>query len=266
MPTLCTLHARPALRLLMALLSAGTASAIAAESSCRAVSAAEQATLVELFTSDGCSSCPPANAWLSSVLARGHSTVIPVSLHVTYWNYLGWRDAYSAPFFDQRQDWYAQRASHRFAYTPELIRNGQEWQGWRGQGDAQGKPAVRAPVTLDVALRPGGANTLDVQVAIREVFAGAVLHPADSQLLAYLYQDGVREQPDAGELRGALLRHDHVVRAWQSIDQPPFGLPQVLHLPVPPEAEPDSTGVVVFLQDRSSGAVLQALDLHHCRE
>ena len=101
-----TMTARYALAALLAL---GSTHAVSAEASCRAESAATQKTLVELFTSDGCSSCPPANQWVSSVLADRHSSIIPVSLHVTYWNYLGWRDAYSASFFDQRQDWYAQR-------------------------------------------------------------------------------------------------------------------------------------------------------------
>lgn len=259
------LRLRSALRLILALAGAASLAAAAAETACHAVSAPEQATLVELFTSDGCSSCPPANAWLSSVLAQGRSSIIPVSLHVTYWNYLGWRDAFSAAFFDQRQDWYAQRASNRFPYTPELIRNGQEWQGWRNGGDARPQTAARAPVSLDVALRQAAGDTLDVQVAIRELSPGAVPHPADSQLLVYLYQDGVAQHPDAGELRGALLRHDHVVRAWQAIDQPAFGTPQLVHLAQPPEADRSATGVVAFLQDRRSGAVLQALDLHYCR-
>jgi hypothetical protein len=244
-----------------------TSGAAAADVHCQAQSSPEQKTLVELYTSDGCSSCPPANQWLSSVLASGHSSIIPVSLHVTYWNYLGWQDAYSNQFFDQRQNWYAGRASNNFPYTPELFRNGREWQGWRGRGNTSDRESIAppAPVTLAMDLRHVTTGSLDVQVTIRQQQAGALPQNANPQLVVFLYEDGVVEHPDAGELRGERLRHDHVVRAWKTVDRPQFQQANALQFVLPPDTDAARSGLVAFLQDRTSGAVFQAIDLPYCR-
>lgn len=248
-----------------ALVTLGVTSAAAAETQCRAESATAQKVLVELYTSDGCSSCPPANQWLSSVLAKPHSAIIPVSLHVTYWNQLGWRDAFSDPFFDQRQAWYASRADNPFSYTPELIRNGREWHGWRGQSSDRESESPPAHVGLALELIQGTPGTLHARVLIHEVQQAALPLRTDDQLVVFLYEDGVTEHPDAGELRGVLLRHDHVVRAWKTIDRPQFGQVHDLQFIVPAQMNTAKGGLIAFLQDRTSGAVLQAIDLPICR-
>ncbi len=248
-----------------ALVALGVAAAAAAETQCRAESSTAQKVLVELYTSDGCSSCPPANQWLSAVLANRHSAIIPVSLHVTYWNQLGWRDAYSDPFFDQRQAWYASRADNPFSYTPEMIRNGREWHGWRGQSSDREREGPPAQVGLALELIQGTPGTLKARVLIEEAQSGTLPRHTDYQLVAFLYEDGLSEHPDAGELRGVLLRHDHVVRAWKTIDRPQFGQVQDVHFIVPPQMNIAKGGLIAFLQDRTSGAVLQAIDLPICR-
>ena len=87
-----------------------------------AAGAAERPVVVELFTSQGCSSCPPANAYLNE-LARGRADVLPLAFHVTYWDRLGWKDPFSLPEATSRQDTYG----HRFgdgSYTPEIVVDG----------------------------------------------------------------------------------------------------------------------------------------------
>ncbi|MEM1433200.1 MAG: DUF1223 domain-containing protein, partial [Pseudomonadota bacterium] len=95
-------------------------------------SPAQQAQLVELFTSEGCSSCPPADRWLSSLKGQPElfRSVVPVAYHVTYWDYLGWEDTLGLAAHDQRH-----RRQAAFAgsgvYTPGVFRQGKEWRSWR---------------------------------------------------------------------------------------------------------------------------------------
>jgi len=239
--------------------------AAAVAATCRAESAAPRKTLVELFTSDGCSSCPPANQWLSAALAMHDPNVIPVSLHVTYWNYLGWRDRFSAPFFDQRQDWYAHSATNRFPYTPELFRNGREWQDWRHGGSAGPAPSDAPQVTLGLESTVAANGDLDLQAVVHAAATGKLPPLPDTQLIVYAYQDGLTQHPDAGELRGATLTHDHVVLAWATVQAPQLDRSSPLRLTLPVDARAGATGVVGFLQNRSSGEVYQVLDLPACR-
>jgi hypothetical protein len=87
------------------------------------------AVIVELFTSEGCSSCPPADAVLRQVNLKETSAgqlIVGISEHVTYWNDLGWRDPFSAPEFTERQNVYASRLSPEGPYTPQMVVNGRE--------------------------------------------------------------------------------------------------------------------------------------------
>src|SRR5271170_2753326 len=97
-------------------------------------SAERQTALLELYTSEGCSSCPPAEAWLSQLKnASGlWNEFVPVAFHVDYWNNLGWRDKLSNEQFSDRQRSYAQAWSAENIYTPEFVLNGREWRNWLG--------------------------------------------------------------------------------------------------------------------------------------
>ena len=86
---------------------------------CVARSGERTAALVELYTSEGCSSCPPADRWLSNVgKAFATEQVVPLALHVDYWDYIGWKDRYAQPLFTQRQNGSQRTSGARFAYTP----------------------------------------------------------------------------------------------------------------------------------------------------
>ncbi len=88
--------------------------------------------LVELYTSQGCSSCPPAENWLGQFKndPRLWKEIIPIAFHVTYWDYLGWRDPFGVEQFNQRQVAYRQEGLIRSVYTPGLVVDGSEWRGW----------------------------------------------------------------------------------------------------------------------------------------
>ncbi len=109
------------------------ASTVSAESEIqRFESPPERATVVELFTSHGCSSCPPADEWLRrlSQLPGLWSQVIPLAFHVDYWDYLGWRDRFAAAEFSRRQRDYRRTGALGSVYTPGVLVNGNEWRGW----------------------------------------------------------------------------------------------------------------------------------------
>ena len=92
-------------------------------------SGTEQNSLIELYTSEGCSSCPPAEKYLNSIktLDALWSKYIPIAFHVDYWDYLGWRDRYAHPQFSQRQSFYSKQRNLKTIYTPAFVVNGQSW-------------------------------------------------------------------------------------------------------------------------------------------
>ena len=106
--------------------------AAGASSAQRFASGSQQTTLVELFTSQGCSSCPPAERWLGDLKddPRLWREIIPVALHVDYWDYIGWRDTYADPRFSARQRRYHSEDAIGSVYTPGFVVNGREWRGW----------------------------------------------------------------------------------------------------------------------------------------
>jgi hypothetical protein len=162
-----------------------------------------QATLVELYTSEGCSSCPPADRWLSGLKgdSRLWKTVVPVAFHVDYWNYLGWSDRFSSRFFSERQRSYAEYGRVRTVYTPGFVVNGEEWKGWFRR---QALPIEDRPGAGRLAAE-GDDESLRVVYEPQRV-AGTGLRLQIARLGFDLDSEVV-----AGENRGRRLRHDFVV-------------------------------------------------------
>ncbi len=187
------------------LLTAGLPPAALAQA-CQATAGAVPPVVVELYTSEGCSSCPPADRWLSSL--KGRSDVLPLAFHVTYWDSLGWPDAFAKPEFTQRQyDW---SRVHRSAqvYTPQAIVDGRDWRVWPRLPDAAAAERPRAPVSLRLQ-RQGDTVVADIGAA-----------PAATPALAGYWvvtENGHLTPVKAGENAGRTLAHDHVVRLLQPV-------------------------------------------------
>src|SRR5881396_4098910 len=166
-------------------------------------SGASQTTLIELFTSEGCSSCPAADAWLSRLkdsldLWR---KVVPVAFHVDYWNNLGWRDRFAKPEFTARQRRYVAAWRGDSVYTPGFVVNGREWRDWFGNR------ALRRE-------RPAKAGNLRVTLS-NETDVTAVFTREDSrtsplQLHVALLGSNLESNVKRGENSGRKLRHDFV--------------------------------------------------------
>jgi hypothetical protein len=137
-------------------------------------SGTSQVTLLELYTSQGCSSCPPAERWLNELVDsdRLWTHIVPVALHVDYWDYLGWQDPYASAANSERQRSYARHKRTRTVYTPGMFVNGREWRGWiyrispRASGQTPGELSARIEDGRLQADFPAAAEALDLHVVV----------------------------------------------------------------------------------------------------
>ena len=102
--------------------------AMASTAACEIKSGERLTPVLELYTSEGCSSCPPADQWLSTWKGK---PVVAQAFHVAYWDYIGWKDPFANPAFTSRQREVAEANSLSGIYTPQLVRNGRDWSNWR---------------------------------------------------------------------------------------------------------------------------------------
>jgi hypothetical protein len=234
----------------------------AAPGECTARSGTATAALVELYTSEGCDSCPPADRWLSGLAAAGFGTghVVPLALHVDYWDYIGWKDPFAQPLFAARQREIAAIGRTRVVYTPQVVLAGKDYRGWPARSRfAEAVAAINAT--------PARAG-IELAIGAGEIRAQAnVPRPedrADAALFVAAYENGLSNRVTAGENRGATLQHDYVARQWWG----PLALDATgtasIARPVSGQRIA-SGGVAAFVQSRRTGEVLQALALPACK-
>ncbi len=232
---------------------------------CKATSPDHSVALVELYTSEGCDSCPPADRWLSRFDdARDAGRVVALALHVDYWDRLGWKDRFASPAYTDRQREEVRRQRSAFAYTPQVVLDGRDFREWHSDGGpATAIASINtnpARATIELAAEPRGNNvTVDMRVLVP-----AARDRAHAVVMVALAQSGLVSDVKAGENAGRRLAHDHVVRQWlagppldangEARAQLSFALP----------ADPGPLSIVAFAEDSKSGEVLQALALPLC--
>jgi hypothetical protein len=228
--------------------------------SVRAQTPAAHPVLVELFTSEGCSSCPPADALLRSLngtVTPGGQQIIVLSEHVAYWNHLGWVDPFSAQMFSDRQDFYYDNLRLDEIFTPQVIVNGT--QSALGNDRAAVLAAVEAqsqplPVSIDIRSAMAGPHGISVLYSI----AGDA-PPAGTEIRVALTEDEVTVPVARGENAGRTLTHAAVVRSLRPSALLAPGTLTNIMLPTPAAVRGQSTGaqhVVVFAQAPGQGKVL----------
>jgi hypothetical protein len=160
-------------------------------------------TLIELFTSEGCSSCPSAEKWLSGLKSNQGlwKKIVPVAFHVDYWDHLGWRDRFAKPEFTSRQQRYAAAWGGDSVYTPGFVVNGKEWRGWFG-GSAMPITSTKVGV-LRVSVGDDGK--------ISATFAPNTMQARSLALNVALLGNDLESDVKRGENGGRKLRHDFVV-------------------------------------------------------
>jgi len=218
-----------------------------------ATPAAPGVALVELFTSEGCSSCPPADALLERLVHEAEGSgrrVYGVSLHVDYWDQLGWRDRFSSAAVTRRQSQYARRFGLKSIYTPEVVVN--------GDGECVGSNAGAVQGQIDRALSHASQLTpgLSVSAEGQELRVRCdVPHPPRGATLNVAWvQSSAFSAPDAGENGGRTLRHVNVARDLKTVDLGAgFHDVIVLHRPELQDGE-----VIAWVQAANQGSVLGA--------
>jgi hypothetical protein len=235
---------------------------------CAAQSAAGTTALVELYTSEGCDSCPPADRWLSSLAAQGYAParVVPIALHVDYWDYIGWKDPYAKREFSARQRKLSQLGRAKVVYTPQVLLQGRDFRAWRTGIFRDEVARINAqPAKAHIALRLDAlrAEALEVEARAELLDRTPV---EDAALYVAAYENRLLSHVAAGENRGRTLAHDYVVFEWLG----PYGfsgLGRVLakrSVPLLPKAVAENSGVVAFVQNTRTAEVLQALMLPVC--
>ena len=216
---------------------------------------------VELFTSQGCSSCPSADRNLRRLAesARTAGTrLFALSFHVDYWNRLGWTDPYSRPEFSARQSAYARSFQAEGVYTPQMIVNGTvEFVGSDvDRSDKAVAAALRQPrsgvgLTTRIEVTTTPAAAIKVDYALRD-------NAPDDDLLVALVRASASNTVPRGENAGRTLHHVHVVSALSTVSRPrPQG--QVA-LRLPPEAQPQDFAVIAFVQHSETRAIRAAVE------
>lgn len=211
----------------------------------------KQVGLLELYTSEGCSSCPPADRWLSSLKDEDElwKEYIPIAFHVDYWNYIGWEDRFALPQYSERQRQYAREQSLKTVYTPGFVYNGKEWRNW----------FLRRYFDFPDGTNPGVLKiSVDKQTAKMEFKPNIAF---DNKLTIYLALLGFDLKTDvkAGENRGKQLPHDFVVLGVNSAEvKKQKGLYKMsLDIPVQ-KVDAPQYGLVAWLSDTHKQKPLQA--------
>lgn len=220
--------------------------ALATTPACEARSGERLTPVIELYTSEGCSSCPPADQWLSTLKGK---SVVAQAFHVGYWDYIGWVDRFATPANTLRQRELAARNGLRGIYTPQLVRNGRDWRDYARALESD-EPA-QASITLRRG--DGGADSFEARVTP----ATGVGHWS-----AYwtVTEHGHSSRVKAGENAGETLLHDFVVRQYTPVGRY-RGTQSLTFAAVAGQAgHPRQINLVVF--DPQTGAPLQGVSLH----
>jgi hypothetical protein len=216
---------------------------------------AQTPVVVELFTSEGCSSCPPADALLVKLSQQGagnDTELILLGEHVDYWNYIGWTDRFSSAQFSQRQSAYG-HALNSSVYTPQMVIDGntQFVGGDSSEARRDIAAAAKDPKPAQVTLQWEGINRLHIRVQ----------SPASerSDVLLATTEDGLSTSVEAGENGGRTLHHSAVVRQLREIGSLDKGVFETT-LDVPPHADWNrgKLKLAVLVQDPATMKILGA--------
>jgi len=231
-----------------------------------AQSPANRVALVELYSSEGCSSCPPADQWLARLGSQARpERVVPLALHVDYWDNLGWKDRFGDHRFTARQQELAGYAKTTLVYTPEVFAGGRELRRWSSASafDAAVDKITAQPSPADIAIKLSGTapRSFDLAASVKLRQDSASGHDA----YIAVYENKLVSNVAAGENGGVTLHHDYVVRRWIGPFALKNGMVQIHEKialdSIAADLRADRFGVVAFVQDTNSGEVLQVARL-----
>lgn len=235
----------------LALVAAGCDAAAAPNDRAGAPAPAADKTgfaVVELFTSEGCSSCPPADKLLADLAAEARRAGKPIyflAFHVDYWNNLGWTDPFSDAAYSQRQRDCAAAFKTDSIYTPQMIVNGRT--EFVGSDRATATRAIQAALAKPAACAIDLKSTFDAKSKTVTIDYKINNAPANSKLNLALVESGLSTNVPRGENAGRTLPHSKVVRAFKTVDVPAGGAGRI-PLPIGPTMNLDQAEVVAYVQ------------------
>ena len=213
--------------------------------------------VVELFTSEGCSSCPSADRVMTQIVdqqAKSKAPVYGLVFHVDYWDRLGWPDRFASRRHTERQQLYARVLENDRVYTPQMIVNGRtEFVGSNAKladrAIGQSREAA-AKVAVQASLQRLGDGKVRVHYDLDQVVAGAVVNVA-------IVETDLTTNVRRGENSGETLRHANAVRAWETVD-PKSKRDGDVELTVPKDLRADHSRAIVYVQSRETMEILGA--------
>lgn len=208
--------------------------------------------VVELYTSQGCAACPPADELLNQMAE--HEEILPLALHVDYWDYIGWADTFGQTQFSERQKSYARRMGRKSVYTPQMVIGGvHDVQGNAGMqvmgllAEHRMNPIGGGRVSVRIAERAGGGVTITAQST------GVLDYATDVQLVRFL--DSATVEIEAGENAGRDITYRNIVTDWNVLGTWDGAQP-FTHTVT--DALPDGSGLAVVVQEQGLGPILGA--------
>ncbi|PKO85673.1 MAG: DUF1223 domain-containing protein [Betaproteobacteria bacterium HGW-Betaproteobacteria-12] len=253
------------------LMFAGLAVPLASEAAtCSRQSPAHTVALIELYTSEGCSSCPPADRWLRDLPQKfGADQLVALALHVDYWDYIGWQDPFASAKFTERQRQLSNLAGGSTIYTPEVFAGMRELRSWRNQAELEQRikriNAQPAAAQIKLQMRSTGGSAVDVEASF--ALAPATPRGAAQQGIVAFYENNLLSAVRAGENQGVSLQHDRVVRFWSApvvIDAQSGRATWKQTVNLPADWKRENLGVAALVQDAQLGQVLQAVAMPAC--
>jgi len=228
---------------------------------CTASSPAQQPVVVELFTSEGCSSCPPADAMLTKLSHQRNSNIANLILleeHVEYWNDGGWHDRFSGPTYTQRQYDYVKDLHLATAYTPQIVID--------GHLQASGNNPAQVQQFLLQAAKASKPATVTLHLAAPDKLQVTVDNPSRTKMevLFAVTEDDLTTKVGAGENGGKTLTHSAVVREFHKVGSTSDDkFEKVINLPDKSDWKKPDLRAIVLAQNPSSGEVLGAAQLSY---
>lgn len=220
----------------------------------------QRVALLELYTSEGCNSCPPVDRWVSNLPQPQFvpQRLVVLAFHVDYWNYLGWQDRFSQRRFTERQQAQVRANGLRTAYTPQLVLNGRDFRDTAGIEKQVAHINAQAP-SVNLTLHADRTGpTLKTSVSVNPV-ARSTQEPME--LYVALYENNLESQVQAGENRGKRLQHDYVVRVLIGpvavAVAPDKTSLQEWQIPLAVDWKTADMGIAAFVQSTKTGEVLQ---------
>lgn len=214
--------------------------------------------LVELFTSEGCSSCPPAEKFLNRLAGEAEEkgiALFPVAFHVDYWDRLGWKDRFSSSMWSDRQRAYAEAFRSESIYTPQMIVNGSV--EFTGSNESRGRNEIAKALTMPVSLKIGISAGIDSVDVVRYACTLDTL-PSNADLILLLVESNLTSDVSRGENKGKKLDHANVVRL---LERTSLGEANRVEgrLVIPDDVNQEELALIAFVQDQKTMKIIGAV-------